>query len=143
MEQKLTVKIDIDIKSDKFIDIIRKRTCVFKMFRLRVVDVRVCSTKKGYHIYIECINEMENVHYVYRDISFIQLALGDDYKRACYNYIRGLHIDDMTSNILFTKKYNGKGELISEEVYDEEKTNELKRALNEEGVMLHENGGGV
>ncbi len=54
-----------------------------------------------------------------RDLNFLQLALGSDYRRECMNLRRIIAVKRMKSwNILYSYKFNGRGDFISRETSD-------------------------
>jgi len=54
-----------------------------------------------------------------RELNFLQLAFGSDYRRECMNLRRILAVKCMKSwNILYRYKFNGRGDLTSIETPD-------------------------
>jgi len=82
--------------------------------RLRVKDVDVRKTKHGYHVRILVKNKIPS-----RELNFLQLALGSDYRRECMNLRRIIAVKCMKSwNILYICKFTGRGDFISCETSD-------------------------
>lgn len=59
----------------------------------------ICKTKKGFHIRLFIKNKMTD-----KDICFVQMAMGSDYKRESNNYVRVRNHED-NWNVLFSQKY--------------------------------------
>jgi hypothetical protein len=116
-----TLKIDIDIKDFlKVKSIIGNRARgVFSILDIKPIGCRVYSTHKGYHVYIEVFGDYNSF-----DLCFLQMALGLDYKRETFNFMRFRNSLDKKWNVLFSKKYDGNGNVISFET-EEPKLSEL------------------
>lgn len=79
--------------------------------RLKVQNVNIRSTKHGYHVRIRVKNSIPS-----RELNFLQLALGSDYRRECMNLRRIISIRQMRSwNVLYAFKFNSRGDVISSE----------------------------
>ena len=82
--------------------------------RLRVKSIDVRKTRHGYHIRIWVRNRIPS-----RELNFLQLALGSDYRRECMNLRRIISVKRMKSwNILYHYKFSGSGDLTSHETSD-------------------------
>ena len=115
------IKLDFDnYLSQQLIRFIRSRWRFLFRFRwpgfgrLRVKGVDVRKTRHGYHIRILVKNRIPS-----RELNFLQLALGSDYRRECMNLRRIIAIKRMKSwNILFRCKFNGRWKVTSRETSD-------------------------
>ena len=132
-----TLKLDLDIKDfNKVADIVSKRCgAVFMILNqtlpagtvpIKLIGAGVFSTRKGYHIYLEVEGD-----YTSFDVCFLQMALGSDYKRECYNFARFRNNLSKDWNILFEKKFNEKGEVVSCEQAEKELSDILMIRINE------------
>ena len=91
------IKLDFDnITEDVLVDIFRNRKFVWAYFKLTPKYVIVMRTEHGFHVYIEVEEDLDDL-----DLAFIQLALGDDFKRACFNWTRA-RLGIPNWNVLFT-----------------------------------------
>ena len=111
MEEVL--KLDLDIKNFDIVQKIVVNRCGvfnFALKGIRPVGLKVASTQHGYHIYmtVECERELSNF-----DVCFLQMTLGSDYKRECYNYSRFIDRLDKKWNVLFSVKYDGNNNVSS------------------------------
>lgn len=94
------MKLDFDIEDFYTVkDIIANRVFVFLQLSLYPSQVFVHSTKRGYHVQI-LVSSSEVLSDF--DIAFIQALLGDDFKRATFNYQRAKQ-GVKGWNTLFTK----------------------------------------
>src|SRR5208282_6578807 len=92
----------------------------------RVKDVDVRKTKHGYHVRILVKNKIPS-----RDLNFLQLALGSDYRRECMNLRRIVAVKRMKSwNILYQYKFNGRGDLTSNEIPDARLAKKIAALIN-------------
>lgn len=109
-----TLKLDIDIKDfEKVRSIIKNRCSVFGILgNIKPVGVEVRSTAKGYHIYLNVESEVVLDSFA---ICFLQMALGSDYKRETFNFMRFRQSLSKDWNVLFARKYDGNGNLLSME----------------------------
>lgn len=109
-----TLKIDMDIRDfEKVKNMISNKCSVFGILgNVWPIKVEVRSTAKGYHIYMDVESKVPLDSF---DVCFLQLALGSDYKRETFNYMR--FKDSLTRdwNMLFRVKYDGNGNLLSME----------------------------
>ncbi len=79
--------------------------------RLRVQAVGARSTRHGYHVRIFVKNKIPP-----RELNFLQLALGSDYRRECLNLRRIIACRQMKSwNVLYEFKFNNQGDITSRE----------------------------
>jgi len=110
------LKLDFDFKprsARKFgKEIADKLNFLKTFFGIRVIDVKVYETSKGLHLYISLYS---NVELTDEDIVVLQLALGSDYKRELFNWLRVRSKDKFKHwNVLFKVKYKN-GKIISKE----------------------------
>ena len=91
---------------------------------------RWAKTKHGYHIYLFLKNVLDE-----KAICFIQCAMGSDYRRELFNWMRILRgtWKRRTFNVLFTKKFavDWKGRLILSSEEKELYAGALKRHLRD------------
>jgi hypothetical protein len=79
--------------------------------RLKVRDIDVRRTRHGYHVRIRVKNRISS-----RELNFLQLAFGSDFRRECMNLRRLISIKQMRSwNVLFEFKFNNRGDITSRE----------------------------
>jgi len=113
------LKLDFDeIPAETLIKIFEARRFVWAYFKLTPRTLIVMRTKRGWHVYIEVKEDLDDL-----DIAFIQLALGDDFKRACYNWTRA-RLGIPNWNVLFTK---------SEVAYEPKLSKKLLEIIRKEG----------
>jgi len=107
------LKIDIDIKDFGKVRSIITNRCrgVFAILGIKPIGCRVFGTAKGYHVYIDIEGEYSSF-----DVCFLQMAVGSDYKRETFNFLRFKNSLDKKWNVLFAKKYDGQGNLLSSEI---------------------------
>jgi len=110
------LKLDFDFKpksTRKFgKEIADKLNFLKTFFGIRVIDVKVYETNKGLHLYIPICS---NVELTDEDVVVLQLALGSDYKRELFNWLRVRSRDKFKHwNVLFKVKYKN-GKIISKE----------------------------
>ena len=110
------LKLDFDFKprsAKRFAkEIANKLNFLKTFFGIRVIDVKVYETSKGLHLYISLYS---NVELTDEDIVVLQLALGSDYKREIFNWLRVRSRDKFKHwNVLFKVKYKN-GKIISRE----------------------------
>jgi len=119
-DKNCCLKIDIDAIADfgKVLKIVSRRFHVFKKFGLAYKTAFVFSTTKGHHIYIEFENDDKWNALDFRDKVFMQLVFGSDFNREVFNWLRAK--DNVDWNILFIRKYDEQGNLVSTEKYSEE-----------------------
>jgi hypothetical protein len=86
---------------------------------VRNVDVR--RTRHGYHVRILVQNRIRK-----RELNFIQLALGSDYRRECMNLRRIISWKQMKIwNVLFEYKFNNRRDFTSSETFDRRLTKQM------------------
>ena len=110
------LKLDFDFKprsAKRFAkEIANKLNFLASYFSIRVIDVKVYETNKGLHLYISIYSSVELDD---RDIVVLQLALGSDYKRELFNWLRVRSRDKFKHwNVLFKVKYKN-GVIVSKE----------------------------
>lgn len=123
--------VDIDKKFNKktlkeFITGLKSLMYV-SFFRYKKIEV--FDTIKGYHIYIDLNNFLNDF-----EICFYQLYLLSDRNRELFNFRRVLN-NDKNFNVLFQKKFkvkNGNVELKSYEVKNEKLTNLINEEIEKE-----------
>jgi len=82
--------------------------------RLRVQYVDAQRTRHGYHVRIGVKRNIGN-----RDLNFLQLALGSDFRRECLNLRRIVACRQMKAwNVLYAVKFNSQGDVTSREILD-------------------------
>ena len=110
------LKLDFDFKprsAKRFAkEIANKLNFLASYFSISVTDVKVYETNKGLHVYISLYS---NVELTDEDIVVLQLALGSDYKRELFNWLRVRSNDKFKHwNVLFKVKYKN-GVIVSKE----------------------------
>ena len=110
------LKLDFDFKprsAKRFArEIANKLNFLKTFFGIKVIDVKVYETNKGLHLYISIYSSVELDD---RDIVVLQLALGSDYKREIFNWLRVRSRDKFKHwNVLFKVKYKN-GVIVSKE----------------------------
>ena len=110
------LKLDFDFKprsAKRFAkEIANKLNFLTSFFGISVIDVKVYETNKGLHLYISIYSSVELDD---RDIVVLQLALGSDYKRELFNWLRVRSRDKFKHwNVLFKVKYKN-GVIVSKE----------------------------
>jgi len=110
------LKLDFDFKprsAKRFAkEIANKLKFLTSFFGISVIDVKVYETNKGLHVYISLYS---NVELTDEDIVVLQLALGSDYKRELFNWLRVRSRDKFKHwNVLFKVKYKN-GVIVSKE----------------------------
>lgn len=126
------IKMDIDVKDfEKVIDIIAKRSFIFKKFDICPEEIYVFSTRKGWHIYIKMLVEENWTQLTAQDIVFIQAIIGSDFKREVFNWVRVKKGLSKEWNVLFKKKYDKDNNLISEEKFEKGLGEKIKLRLLE------------
>lgn len=121
------LKLDLDGKVEW-----KRLRIVKKMFDLRIdfLYSRWAKTRNGYHIYLFLKNVLDE-----KAICFIQCAMGSDYRREVFNWMRIIRgaWKRRTFNVLFTKKFavDWKGRLILTSEEKELPISSLKRHLRD------------
>lgn len=122
------LKMDLDIRDfEKVADIVSKRCgAVLNILKIKPAGVTVRSTARGYHIYLEVEGE-----YTSFDLSFLQMALGSDYKREVFNYMRFKDSLSKDWNVMFSKKMDANGTILSQEKDEPELSSRLWAKIKE------------
>jgi hypothetical protein len=85
---------------------------LFGKLRVQRIDVR--RTRHGYHVRIGVKNIIPK-----RELNFLQLVLGSDYRRECMNLRRITSCKQMRPwNVLYDRKFNSRGDITSREKPD-------------------------
>lgn len=120
------IKLDFDKKELPMVRI----NYVFKLLRLRLRDVKIYKTRKGWHVKIEIKERIKSPI----TLTLIQALMGSDYRRETFNMIRAYNLDKKKGaikeawNVLYYKKLV-KGKIVSEEKFDEKTTKMLRGLL--------------
>jgi len=120
-----TLKLDLDGKYglSTFLD----RVWILKYLGIKVVNVRIHHTMNGFHARLVCDNDIDGVK-----AAFIQALLGSDYRRELCNLLR-IERGSKDWNTLFKQKWKtdklGSEVLISQEIYDGELSEKVRRAI--------------
>lgn len=117
------IKLDYDFKGKKqlkqvFID----NQYIFYKLKLKLIDLKLYETKKGYHIYITIKNNIPDL-----DIIILQLLMQSDFQRELFNYQRvksGLFKKKW--NVLFSEKQDYNNKIISKEKHNKKLEDEIK-----------------
>lgn len=122
------LKMDLDIRDfEKVADIVSKRCgAVLNILKIKPDGVTVRSTARGYHIYLEVEGE-----YTSFDLCFLQMALGSDYKREVFNYMRFKDSLSKEWNVMFSKKMDANGTILSQEKDEPELSSRLWAKIKE------------
>ena len=126
--------------ADILLDIDRKRISAREFAeRMRFISIftaiefkrlTIYETHKGLHVYLWCKNKKPSP----QEKVVIQLALGSDYRREIFNWLRIKdNTEDARWNILFQGKYDGNGKRVSREEHTE-----LAIRLEEQIMALYE-----
>ena len=108
----LTEKGLLELIMSRWRFLFRLRWPGFGRLRVRSVDVR--RTRHGYHVRIIVRNNIGK-----RDLNFLQLALGSDFRRECLNLRRIIACHQMRVwNVLYEAKFNSRGDITSTESPD-------------------------
>ena len=126
--------------ADILLDIDRKRISAREFAeRMRFVSIftaiefkrlTIYETHKGLHVYLWCKDKKPSP----QEKVVIQLALGSDYRREIFNWLRVTGTQTPKRwNILFQGKYDGNGKRVSREEHSE-----LAIRLEEQIMALYE-----
>jgi len=103
------------------------RLWLLRGFGLAPVKVEVHHTKNGFHVRMHCDNEIDD-----KTAVFMQLALGSDYRREVFNWLR-IERGCKDWNILFSTKtiVNKVGQIVevSKEEYDPDLSEKVMRII--------------
>ena len=116
-----TIKLDLDIKNIDWDDFASDTVKVLGMAQLTCESVSVCETTKGYHVVLETYETIMEQ----KDILILQLFLGSDKQRELFGYRRIINSIE-NWNVLFSKKTDSDGNVLSEEIYNEELSDYLR-----------------
>jgi len=108
-----TLKLDLDKPVD-IVSVGKRFVVVRKFFQIKSEGFAIVekSTKHGKHITINFESEQKLDD---RDICFLQLLIGSDWRRELFNWCR-IRSGCRKWNVLFARKYNSKMKEISREV---------------------------
>jgi len=126
--------------ADILLDIDRKRISAREFAeRMRFISIftaiefkrlTIYETHKGLHVYLWCKDKKPSP----QEKVVIQLALGSDYRREIFNWLRVKdNTEDARWNILFQGKYDDNGKRVSREEHTE-----LAIRLEEQIMALYE-----
>jgi glyoxylate utilization-related uncharacterized protein len=128
-DKNCCLKIDLDnMRFDMMLKIVSRRFHIIRKFGITFKQAFVFDTTKGQHLYLEFLNDEKWQALDFRDKIFLQLVMGSDMNREAFNWLRAKN--DINWNILFIRKYDEKGELISEEKYNEESSKKFDQAYS-------------
>ncbi|MHA1400314.1 MAG: hypothetical protein ACTSQE_08195 [Candidatus Heimdallarchaeaceae archaeon] len=117
--EKAILKIDLDCHINVFLE----RMWLMKYLGLDVEKIEVYKTNQGYHLYIYTLNTLNKL-----EILLFEQILGDDNRRAAYNYLR-IKSNAVNFDPLYCRKYKlnklGEIEQVSEEKYLPELTEKI------------------
>ena len=113
------LKIDLDA----YIDVFLERMWLMKYLGLDIRKIEAYKTNQGYHLYIYTSNTLNKL-----EILLFEQILGDDHRRAAYNYLR-IKSNARNFDPLYSRKYKlnrlGEIEQVSEEKYLPELTEKI------------------
>jgi DNA primase catalytic subunit len=125
------LKLDLDGKNG-FTDFL-DRLWLLRGFGLAPKKVLVYHTENGYHVRMYCDNNIDD-----KTACFMQLALGSDYRREVFNWLR-IERGCKNWNLLFGRKeiVNKVGQIVevSKEQYDKELSQKIMRIIKPGGVI--------
>lgn len=101
------LKVDVDIKMSKKLlrEFIKTREKILETLGYKLRKMTIKETNKGYHFYITVEGKLKP-----KRIAELQFLLGDDHKRAYFNFLRAKTNSFHFFNVLFEKKKILKGE---------------------------------
>jgi len=124
------ILLDIDRKRISAREFAERMHFITMFVSIEFKKLSVYETHKGLHIYLWCKDKKPSP----QETVVIQLALGSDYRREIFNWLRVKDdTEDARWNILFQGKYNGNGKRVSQEEHSE-----LAIRLEEEIMALYE-----
>jgi hypothetical protein len=95
--------------------------------RLQLHEVEIRKTEHGWHFYVTLQQQLKP-----EDIAYLQLALGSDYKRECFNWRRVRLKLFKDWNVLYREKFDERDRLVSKEGERlTELENEVRRIIDE------------
>jgi len=123
------ILLDIDRKRISAREFAERMHFITMFVSIEFKKLSVYETHKGLHIYLWCKDKKPSP----QETVVIQLALGSDYRREIFNWLRVKDdTEDARWNILFQGKYNGNGKRVSQEEHSE-----LAIRLEEEIMALY------
>jgi len=95
------IKLDIDYKMDKRLlrEFIETRLGLLALMNYHIVDYNYAKTKHGYHFWFKIAEQLSE-----QRLAEVQFLLGDDIKRARFNFMRAKMNVFNEFNILFSRK---------------------------------------
>jgi hypothetical protein len=102
-----TLKLDFDGNEKEFLENIKRIRNVFRIIGfLKLTDVKVKQTKKGFHTYLYIESPKIPLNSI--DLVALQSLMNSDYKRESFNFLRvksnvGLFNNEW--NVLFSQKW--------------------------------------
>jgi len=126
------LKLDLDGKQSftEFLD----RLWIIRGFGLAPKKVEVHDTENGFHVRMHCDNDIDD-----KTACFMQLALGSDYRREVFNWLR-IERGCQDWNLLFKKKtiVNKVGQTVqvSQETYNPELSEKVMLIIKPEGGII-------
>ncbi|MCK4329446.1 hypothetical protein KAX02_06350 [candidate division WOR-3 bacterium] len=108
------ILLDIDQKDVDAKEIAERLRFITMFTSFEFVRLVVYETRKGFHLYFWTSKPKPSA----KDKVMIQLALGSDYRREIFNYLR-ICMTPLPKkwNVLFQSKYDKEGNKVSEEVH--------------------------
>jgi len=124
------ILLDIDKKDVNAKELAERMRFITMFTSFEFVKIDIYETRKGFHFYLWTDKPKPSAE----DKVVIQLALGSDYRREIFNYLR-IRITPLPKkwNVLFQSKYDKEGNKVSEEVH-----NGRTVKLEEEIMALYE-----
>jgi hypothetical protein len=105
-----TLKLDFDGKQTDYEGHVKRiKLCLNIIGFIRIKDVNIMQTKKGFHTYLTVSSNKTDL--LPKDIVCLQSLLGSDFKRECFNFLRvksGMLLNE-NWNVLFSKKWDSNG----------------------------------
>ena len=103
-----TLKIDLDVpfltEGDLYLWI-ETRTAILNRLNLLLDEWNYAKTKHGWHFWFKIRARRSLTD---RELALLQLLLGDDHRRACFNLVRAEAGSFKVFNVLFSKKLRKK-----------------------------------
>jgi len=99
------IKLDVDYKMSKQLlkEFIETRLGLLALMNYHIVDYNYAKTKHGYHLWFKVIEQLSE-----QRLAEIQFLLGDDIRRARFNFMRAKMNVFNEFNILFSFKKSKK-----------------------------------
>ena len=109
------LKMDFDFKKN-FKEFLERMSVAYFLLDLHPIKSEIYETQHGYHVYVYLAENLDNW-----EIVAVQAILGSDFKRECFNLNRIKREPYKNShrkwNLLFKRKWDHQGKLISSEKY--------------------------